>query len=197
MRKLILVRHSLPEIVPDLPASQWPLSDTGRLRCQWLAEALAAHSPDMVVASTESKAAETARIVASYLGLPSETVVGLHEHDRTNVGLYRSREQFEAAISSFFERPRELVFGGETADQAYRRFSEAVAQLTERHPHHDIAVVTHGTVLALFVSRVAGLEPFPLWRRLGLPSFVVLSLPDLDLLLLVETIEAEAADPAI
>ncbi len=39
-------------------------------------------------------------------------------------------------------------------------------------------VVAHGTVITLFVARRAGLEPFPFWKRLGLPAFVALSLPD-------------------
>lgn len=47
-----------------------------------------------------------------------------------------------------------------------------------RHPVGNIIIVAHGTVITLFVSRRAGLEPFPFWKRLALPSFVVLSLPD-------------------
>lgn len=30
--KLVLVRHSLPEMVTGVPASQWRLSEGGRLR---------------------------------------------------------------------------------------------------------------------------------------------------------------------
>lgn len=39
------------------------------------------------------------------------------------------------------------------------------------------------------VSRLTGLAPFPLWKRLGLPSFVVLSLPDLKLQTILESME--------
>ena len=60
MLKLILVRHSSPEIVPAVPADQWPLSEAGRLRCKTLAKKLAAHHPNVVVSSTEIKALETA-----------------------------------------------------------------------------------------------------------------------------------------
>jgi hypothetical protein len=38
----------------------------------------------------------------------------------------------------------------------------------------------------LFVALSAGVEPFPLWSRLGLPSFVVLSLPEMELVSIVE-----------
>jgi broad specificity phosphatase PhoE len=48
----------------------------------------------------------------------------------------------------------------------------------ESHPNQNLAIVAHGTVISLFVSRLTNADPFLLWKRLGLPSFVVLSLPD-------------------
>jgi hypothetical protein len=59
--RLILIKHSLPEMVPGLPANRWHLSGAGRLRCQALAEQLAPYHPDVIVASAEPKAAETAK----------------------------------------------------------------------------------------------------------------------------------------
>lgn len=188
MRKLILVRDSLPEIVPELPANQWRLSNTGRLRCKRLAERLAAYDPNVIVASLEPKAAETGQLVAQMLGTPFETAEGLGEHDRSNAGTLGTQEQFEARVGSFFENPQKLVFGGETADSAHRRFAKAVAAVIERHPSGHLAVVTHGTVMTLFVACTALLDPFPFWKRLGLPSFVVLCLPDFGLLTVVESV---------
>jgi len=191
MRKLILVRHSLPEIVSDLPANQWHLSGTGRLRCERLAERLATYDPDVIVASLEPKATETGRIVANLLGKPFETAENLHEHDRSNVGLFDTKEQFEARVASLFENPQKLIFGRETANDAHRRFAKAVAGVIGQYPSANLAVVTHGTVMTLFVADVAGLKPFPFWKRLGLPSFVVLSLPEFDLLTVAENVEME------
>jgi broad specificity phosphatase PhoE len=191
MRKLILVRHSLPEIVSDLPANQWRLSDAGRLRCKRLADRLATYDPDVIVASLEPKATETGRIVASRLGKPFETAKNLHEHDRSNGGPWDTKEQFEARVASFFENPQRVVFGRETADDAHRRFAGAVAEVIGKYPSGNLAVISHGTVMTLFVARAAGLDSFPFWKRLGLPSFVVLSLPGFGLLTVVEGVEVE------
>ena len=188
MQKLILVRHSLPEISPSLPAKQWSLSEAGRQRCRPLANRLAALAPDVIVTSDEPKAMETGRIVAALLGKPLKTAQGLHEHDRSNVA-FESTEWFEAAVARFFAEPGRLVFGNETADQAHRRFSEAVANVLEEHPEQNVAIVAHGTVMTLFVARTGGLEPFPFWKRLGLPAFVVLSRPKFDLVRVVERVE--------
>lgn len=187
MRKLILVKHSLPEVLPDLPANQWRLSETGRLRCKRLAEMLAVHDPGVIVSSQEPKAVETGRILAELLGTPLELAAGLQEHDRRNVAFAADETLFQEQVGRFFEHPGELVFGGETADEAHRRFARALDRVVEQFAGINLAVVTHGTVLTLFVARAAGLQPIPLWRRLGLPAFVALSLPEFRLLEVVES----------
>jgi len=189
-RTLILVRHSMPEMVVGVPASQWRLSDEGRRRCDRLAERLAAYDLAAIIASQEPKAAETGQIVAEALSLLFETAPGLHEHERGVVQSLGSREEFQARVARLFEHPAELVFGHETADEAHRRFAKAITGVTEQHPTGSLAVVTHGTVMTLFVARAAGLAPIPFWKQLGLPAFVVLSLPGLDLLEVTKSVTA-------
>jgi len=141
----------------------------------------------VIVASTEPKATETAELVAGALHKPWHIAAGLHEHERSGVG-WIDRARFEAQVAEFFRRPGALVFGGETADQAHARFAAAIAAVTAQYPARSLAVVAHGTVISLFVARSVGLEPFPLWSCLGLPSFVVLSLPAMELVSVVEHI---------
>lgn len=176
MSRLILVKHSLPEIDPRRPAADWPLSPEGRLRCAPLAARVARFAPAVILASGEPKAAETAQIVGAHLGLAVTLAEGLHEHLRRNVG-WLDQKAFEAAVAGFFARPAELVFGEETAQAAEARFSTALERALAPHAGRSVLVVTHGTVLALFVARVAGQAPFPLWRSLGLPAFLVLTWP--------------------
>ena len=38
----------------------------------------------------------------------------------------------------------------------------------------------YGTVITLFVAAHAKIDPFAFWKRLGLPSFVVMGVPRLD-----------------
>lgn len=178
-RKLILVRHSLPNIVPGVPACQWTLSEEGRQRCQPLASRLAVWQPGIVVSSLEPKAIETGRLVSDELDIPFETAVGLHEHERQGTA-FTTPERFQADIAVFFRQPGELVLGNETADQARERFHHAVTTVLSAHPLNTVAIVAHGTVITLFVCRVTGIEPFSFWRRLGLPALVVFGLPEAD-----------------
>jgi broad specificity phosphatase PhoE len=187
-RKLVLVRHSLPEFITGVPASHWQLSDEGRRRGQRLADRLAAYDLAAVITSTEPKAVETGQIVADPLDLSLETAPGLHEHERGVVSSTGDREAFQAQVSLLFERPDELILGTETADQAHARFAGAVAAVIERHPQGNLAIVAHGTVMTLFIARATGLDPVPFWTSLGLPAFAVLSLPDLHLLEVIKNV---------
>ncbi len=123
MNYLLLVKHSLPEVLPTIPASQWRLSPVGRVRCEALAERLASYVPDIVISSLEPKAVETAQLVARQMDKPCRAAEGLHEHDRTGVE-FLGREKFESTVHKFFECPDKLVMGRETARQARERFQK-------------------------------------------------------------------------
>jgi broad specificity phosphatase PhoE len=170
---IIFVKHSLPEIMPDIPANQWRLGEEGRARCLSLADALALSQPDVIVSSIEPKALETAELVAEILGLTNKIFEDLHEHERDNEAFDRSDANFQEKIVHFFEHPDRLVYGRETGDQAYLRFSTAVKGVVETHRNRRVIIVTHGTVMSLLLSRANQFEPFPFWKSLGLPSFVV------------------------
>lgn len=185
MNNLILVKHSLPEIVSSTPAKEWRLSRFGQVQSKTLAEKLETYSPDVIISSTEPKAIETAQIVAYHLDKPFSTFEGLHEHDRTGVGLVE-KTQFETRMNDFFENPDKLIFGRETANQSLTRFSTALASVESQHPNKNIVVVAHGTVITLFVNKFNAIDAFSLWRKLNLPSFVVLSLPHHKLIKIVE-----------
>jgi broad specificity phosphatase PhoE len=189
MATLILVRHSNSQIVEHLPAHEWHLSEEGRARCKLLAERLSVHKPELVVASVEPKATETGQLVAGHLKLPFENALNLHEHERSQVP-YRSQEIFEASVHEFFAQPDELVFGDETAEQAYSRFASAVEKVVESHPKKTIALITHGTVMTLFIARRnPQIDAFDFWKRLDMPAYAVLSLPHFEILAFCESID--------
>src|SRR5205085_1642330 len=149
MPKLILIKHARPMVDPSVSAEQWRLSDEGREKCRPLADALRAYDFPEIISSTEPKAIETARILGQALAKPTRTADGLVEHDRRNVPHMESRD-FISLIALFFKEPDRLVLGDETADDAYARFAAAVDSVIRAAPASDVAIVTHGTVIALF-----------------------------------------------
>lgn len=172
---LILVKHSLPQIEEDRPANTWKLSAEGQVRAHRLAEHLEHFEPEVIVSSNEPKAKETADILAHHFQLNMQMMLDLREQDRSNVP-YLSERAFQASMREFFQRPGELVLGSETANQAYTRFYRAVHAILNEHRNKTVLIVTHGTVISLFVSRLTGTSDLELWSQLGLPSFIALDL---------------------
>ena len=174
---LILVKHSLPEIDPNLDAREWQLSAEGRRRCDGLADQLASYPPTSFVSSDEPKAIQTAEIIAAKFNRSNTITSGLHEHDRRNTPFLANKQDFEAAIAEFFDRPAQRVYGNETAYQALERFSAAIQKICAT-AEGNIVVVSHGTVITLFVAAHNPVNALAFWKQLALPSFVALRLPD-------------------
>ena len=178
MNNLILVRHSEPEIRPDEPASTWRLSNRGRTKAKQLAEELRAFTPASIWCSNEPKAIETAQILAHALKAPLQVADGLEEHHRSSVPYFPTQDEFEQAIRQFFHNPQQHVLGEETAQQALRRFTAAINRIIATDTADTAIVVTHGTVMTLYMASVSGVEPMCFWRRLETPDFVVLTPPE-------------------
>ena len=114
--KLILVKHSLPEIDPGLSANRWKLSSEGRRLCLSQADQPSNHTVDSVISGTEPKAVETGKILARALGRPFHHIEGLHEHDGSDVGYFHDGEDFDKAVYSPFENPSEPALSAVRSD---------------------------------------------------------------------------------
>jgi broad specificity phosphatase PhoE len=166
---LLLIRHSVPEIDPARPAEEWQLSEEGRARCEHLGAQVAAHRPERLLSSPEPKALETAELIAPALGLEVEVDGDLREHQRRSLP-FLPRAEFLRRMGEFFARPDEVVVGEESAGAARVRFAAVVDSVGR-----PAAVVTHGTVIALYA---AGSDPdggFGFWKTLALPDVVQVS----------------------
>jgi broad specificity phosphatase PhoE len=175
MRRLVLAKHARPDVRGDLPASEWGLTEDGLAGARRLAERLRVLAPSAIVSSAEPKASATARIVAAALAIPLEIAADLHEHVRPQSGLLGDAE-FTARIADLFARPHEVVFGSESASDALRRFTLALDRVIDAG-RGDLVVISHGTVISLFVGARSHEDAHSLWSTLGLPSYVVLELP--------------------
>lgn len=178
-RRLILIRHSLSDVEPLVPVARWRLSPEGIARAAALAGRLQPGNAERIFTSPEPKALHTARILGAAWTLPVEEVAGLREHERPEARIL-PRDQFEERVRDVFARPSEVVFGAESADAALGRFDSTVAGLLEQSDR-DVVIVSHGTVIALFVAKHTGREAFEFWKQQQMPFAVTLDLPALRL----------------
>lgn len=176
LSKLILIKHSMPTISSELPSNEWTLSEEGTNKANLFASNLEKYNFRKIFSSDEPKAIETARIFGEILNKEVEIIKGIHEHERNSNRVIYPKEQWEGLMRSFFESPNELIFGNETATEAKNRFRTSILKLVSAHPtDEDIVVVTHGTVMTLFISEYNEIDIFNVWNSFGLPSYAELS----------------------
>ena len=173
-RRLILVRHAEPLVDPDVPASAWRLSPDGRAAAVEIGRRLAPHRPGACFASPEPKATETASAIASVLDLAVLPIAGLGEQRRETAPFFDDPERFRAAVRGVFERPGERVLGEESGDEARTRFALTIDEVMKGSEAETVIVVTHGTVLALYLAGRTGVDAWRLWASLDFGSHAVL-----------------------
>ncbi|SMY07816.1 histidine phosphatase family protein [Flavimaricola marinus] len=149
--RLVYVSH--PEVVidPDVLVPDWHLSDLGRRRTEALAARGWPGSGLRIVSSPETKAMQTAGILAA--GAPVELDARTSEVDRTATG-YLPHEAHEAQADALFARPEQSTRGWERAIDAQARMVAALADLVA--DGRDVMMVGHGGVGTLLWCHVSG-----------------------------------------
>ena len=170
-KPLLLVRHSGPRISEDTSYQDWPLSDEGKRLAVRVAEYVAGFQPTLICSSDERKAVQTAQIISAHTGIRVELEPDLREHDRTGVP-WRGSATRQRELETLFANPTDVVFGRESGEQARQRLTAAIDRVLARASGPSL-LVTHGTVMALYLSRLTGRAALAIWSQLGLPSVAV------------------------
>lgn len=123
---------SHPEVVidPFLPIEQWGLSPAGVQRAELIVARCWDQGVVQIASSTETKAIETADILAAAVGMPVLHVAALGENDRSATGFLPPAE-FEMVADEFFANPDQPGQGSWfefdpatwTAQHAWRRIT--------------------------------------------------------------------------
>jgi glucosyl-3-phosphoglycerate phosphatase len=149
-----------------------PLSDKGREQARTAAAALAAYSPSVIVSSDLERAADTARTLASRVGLQVLYDERLRE---IHAGLWQGMtagdvaEQFpeEQAALEAGEDIRRGVDGeslGQVAERARAAVDEVLADLA---PGECAVIATHGVSGRAVVASLVGLDQNLAWQSIA------------------------------
>lgn len=189
---------SHPQVIvdPTLPVPRWSLSDTGRGRMLALCGADWLAATTTILTSSETKACETAAILAAATGITPVIDAELDEIDRSATG-YVPETRHDALADAFFARPDQNASGWETATDVATRGMRALHRHLARHAEGDLLIVGHGGIGTLIWCAIAGLAPN---RRHDQPdgggAIWAASLPDLAPLHCWRPAEAVAGLPA-
>ena len=155
-RLLHFISHPNVVVDPGVPVPRWPLSEIGKsrmlegLKQPWISDIASIYS------STEQKAIDTARILASHLSIHFSQEKNLGENDRSSTGFLRP-DEFEAVADEFFANPDRSARGWERASEAQRRIVRAVTSIEQQDQRvGNIAIVSHGAVGTLLYCYLTG-----------------------------------------
>ncbi len=142
----LYITHPQVRIEPDVPVPRWGLSDIGRQRTETAARLPWVQKLGRIISSDETKAIETAEILAGSDDVSIMLAPDTHENDRSATG-FLAPPEFEAAADWFFANPTESFKGWERAADAQARIVAAVDRiLSDHNPDMPIAFVGHGGV---------------------------------------------------
>jgi broad specificity phosphatase PhoE len=134
---------------------RWSLSPAGLARARVLTEQPWVAEVERIVSSEETKAVQTAELLAERIGLSVEVRAGIGENDRSTTG-FLPPEEFEATADRFFAEPGASVRGWERAVDAQSRIVAGLADLLESDDERNTVVVGHGGVGTLWYCWLTG-----------------------------------------
>lgn len=176
-RHIVLVRHSNPAMNPLVPPPQWRLSQHGKERAQQLTVQLEHLMPFRVVSSHAPKSMSTGSQIAFMVDVSLHSHDGLEEQERPAMPWFDREADRRASILTMFEHADTPYYGGESANQAEQRFAAAIHHVLQTYSG-NLVIVTHGTVMALFLARYNDVSAAELWQTWQLPHAVVCTMPD-------------------
>lgn len=164
---MFLVRHAMPEVDPAVPPEAWRLGADGVAA----ARALDLPPDAYLVASTESKAAETLRaaVPGGHVGQDA----GFDEVRRPHEWRDDHQERAHAYVQGA------LHPGWEPQSEVAARFTAAVARHAARAGAHPLVVGTHGMALTTWLAdrRLIAGAPGAFWAGLAFPDIVTVGRP--------------------
>jgi 2,3-bisphosphoglycerate-dependent phosphoglycerate mutase len=177
--ELIVVRHGETEwnkldIIQGHLDS--PLTEKGIAQAKLLAERLAAPAVDVIYSSDLGRAHATAEIIASRCAKPIVLDSRLREKNEGIIQgsawttVQANYPEIYAAIKGL--DPDYAPPGGESYSQFLQRIVGAITEVSSRHEHSKVLIVTHGGVISAFVRYVLGL-PRTTPRRYSLKNLAI------------------------
>ncbi len=154
MRYLRYLTHPQVRIDAAVPVPLWGLSDVGRARVEATKHILPLDQTELIVSSMETKAIETAAILANHWNISIFVKEAAHENDRSATGFLPPPE-FEKMADAFFAEPEKSIRGWERAIDAQTRIIAIATDAVAAQSEGDILFVGHGGVGTLLFCHLA------------------------------------------
>lgn len=167
---LYLVRHAYSPYVPNKEAERG-LSKQGRRSASRVTKILMQRGINVVISSPYTRAVETVEGTAKAIGTAPIIERGFRERKLAGSHV----DDFENAIRKVWQNPSFSWEGGESNEEARQRGVEAVESVLKEWPAKNIAIGTHGNLLALILNHYDPTYDYEFWKELTIPDIYQLT----------------------
>jgi len=172
--EILFVRHSKTKVNPQIPIPQWGLSAEGIQ----LAQKLSAHNVikalDVIYTSLQTKALETALVLAKPNAISIKTHDGLTEVTSFTQSYEEDVGKYKKNVKEYYGGTLDRINSGETKQEALDRFTRTLQTIvaTERDKN-SIGIVSHGNILTLFSALFKDIECYEFHTKIEQPDIAV------------------------
>jgi broad specificity phosphatase PhoE len=174
--KIVFIRHSKTLIEPEKPVVLWGLSDEGIVKVKLLSEEKIIKDVEILYASLQTKAIETAIYLAKPNSIPIRTNSDFTEITSFTNKFISKEEGYQQSLDEFYHDAVDRIADGETHQEALKRYMNAIETVVSDETNNGvktIGIVSHGHILSYFTSQYTNYSPYDLHDKIQMPDVAV------------------------
>jgi 2,3-bisphosphoglycerate-dependent phosphoglycerate mutase len=172
---IYFVRHAHSVYTPDELGR--PLSEKGIQDAEKVTNILKNENIEVVISSPYKRSVLTVEGTAKLIDVPINIVEDFKERELSLTPV----DDFDYAITKVWEDFNFAWEGGESNIQAQKRGVKALHRVLQEYSDKNIAIGTHGNLMALTMNYFDTAFDFGFWRQLDMPDIYKLSFNGLNL----------------
>jgi broad specificity phosphatase PhoE len=172
--KLVFIRHSKTDRNPHIPITRWGLTSEGVQLAKELSHQDVIRNMNVMYASLQTKALETAVLLAKPNAIAIKT-----DDQLTEVTSFTNRYEedfgvYTKSVHDFYSGDLVRIDNGETKDEALLRFISALERIVEAESHQEyVGIVSHGNILTLFSALYKDVNSYELHATIKQPDAAI------------------------
>lgn len=172
--RFVFIRHSKTDRNPEVPITCWGLTHEGIGLAEHLSHENVIEELDAIYTSFQTKAMETALLLAKPNAIPIKADDRLTEVTSFTNFYEEDFDVYTKNVHDYYSGDIARIRNGETKDEALLRFNAALASIAETEKiDATIGIVSHGNILTLFTSQYAKVDCFKLHTEIKQPDVAV------------------------
>ena len=177
--KFVFIRHSKTDRNPQVPITCWGLTKQGIDLAKELSQKDIIKDLDVLYTSFQTKALETAVLLAKPNAIPIKADDGLTEVTSFTGPFEEDFDLYTKNVHDFYTDNLGRIAGGETKTEALERFNTALESIAKVESGKNlVGIITHGNILTLFSSLYEDVDCYMLHTTIKQPDVAIFNWED-------------------